>query len=44
MHLVLKARIGKEKEESRWADGVYAGIWEESSEIIVLTREGALKA
>ena len=34
---------GKKKLQSRWASGIWLGIWDESSEIIIGTNEGCIK-
>ena len=35
--------VGKDKLDTRWEQGVFAGIREESGELYVLTDEGAIK-
>ena len=36
--------VGKDKYNSRWEEGVFLGVREESGEIIVGTKEGVIKA
>jgi hypothetical protein len=36
--------VGKDKYNSRWEEGVFLGVREESGEIIVGTKEGSIKA
>ena len=43
--MFLRAKsVGKEKFDSRWEDGIWLGIREESGENIIGTRDGVLKA
>ena len=43
MYLVAGTR-GKNKAETRWAEGIYLGVREESGEIIVGTKDGVVKS
>ncbi len=36
--------VGKDKYNSRWEEGFFLGVREESGEIIVGTKEGVIKA
>ena len=43
--MYLKAEsVGKDKAESRWEEGIYVGIRDESGEMLIGTEKGIIKA